>query len=85
MELSEAFKDGRLDEKPEGDKATPVKDSFINLFDKDPEMAMTVVKSLAKHSPGSMNLTDTAPAGETAFQKRQREIEEAAAAKKAKK
>jgi len=81
-ELAEAFKDGRLSEKPEGEKLTPVKDSFLSLFDKDPEMAMTVVKTLPKHVPGSINLTDNIPTGETKWQKRQREIDEAAAKRK---
>lgn len=36
-ELDAAFKDGRLTEKPEGDKPTPVRERMLNLFDKDQE------------------------------------------------
>ena len=76
-ELTEAFKDGRLSEKPEGDKLTPVKDRMLNLFDKDPEGTMLLVKDLPKHE-SSIDLSDHVPAeGESAWDKRQKEIEEA--------
>lgn len=76
-ELTEAFRDGRLSEKPEGDKATPVKDRMLNLFDKDPESAMLLVKDLPKHK-SAINLSDVnPPEGETAWDKRQKEIEAA--------
>lgn len=80
-ELAEAFKDGRLSEKPEGDKATPVKDRMLNLFDKDPEGTLALVKDLPKRK--SIDLSDVkSPEGETAWAKRQREIEEANKKKK---
>lgn len=76
-ELAEAFKDGRLSEKPEGDKATPVKDRMLNLFDKDPEGTLALVKDLPKHK-SAINLSDVnPPEGESAWEKRQKEIEEA--------
>ena len=81
-ELAEAFKDGRLSEKPEGDKATPVKDRMLNLFDKDAEGTLQLVKVLPKHKT-AINLSDIpVPENETAWAKRQREIEEANAKKK---
>lgn len=47
--LDAAFKDGRLSEKPEGDKLTPVKDGMLNLFDKvDPEGTRVMLASIAK-------------------------------------
>lgn len=74
-ELTEAFKDGRLSEKPEGDKLTPVKDRMLNLFDKDPEGTMLLVRDLPKHKT-SIDLSDHVPAeGESAWDKRQKEIE----------
>jgi hypothetical protein len=63
-----------LSEKPEGDKATPVKDRMLNLFDKDPEGALALVKDLPKHK-SAINLSDvTPPEGESAWEKRQKEI-----------
>lgn len=75
-ELDTAFRDGRLAEKPEGEKQTPVKDRMLNLFDKDPEGTLQMLKDLpARHL--SMNLSDvTPPEGETAWAKRQKEIEQ---------
>jgi hypothetical protein len=74
-ELTEAFRDGRLSEKPEGDKATPVRDRMLNLFDKDPEGALALVKDLPKHKT-AINLSDVpAPDSENAWVKRQKEIE----------
>lgn len=55
-ELDAAFKDGRLSEKPEGDKLTPVKDGMLNLFDKDPEGTRTMLRSIAK--PTSLDKLD---------------------------
>lgn len=82
LELADAFKDGRLSEKPEGEKLTPVKDRMLNLFDKDPESAMLLVKDLPKHK-SAIDLSDvTSTDGETAWAKRQREIEEANKKKK---
>jgi len=73
-ELADSFLDGRLSEKPEGDKATPVKDRMLSLFDKDPEGTMALVKDLPKHKQG-INLSDVpSPDGETAWDKRQKEI-----------
>ena len=46
-ELDVAFKDGRLSEKPVGDKLTPVRDSMLNLFDKDPEGTHAMLGSIA--------------------------------------
>lgn len=82
-ELVEAFKDGRLSEKPAEGKPTPVKDRMLNLFDKDPEGTMSLVKDLPKRT--SINLSDVkSPEGETAWAKRKKEIEEANATKKKK-
>lgn len=81
LELADAFKDGRLSEKPEGDKATPVKDRMLNLFDKDAEGTMQLIKDLPKHK-SAINLSDVDPQVETAFQKRKREIDEANKKKK---
>lgn len=47
-ELDAAFKDGRLSEKPEGDKLTPVRDGVLNLFDKDPEGTRIMLACIAK-------------------------------------
>ncbi len=47
-ELDAAFKDGRLSEKPDGVKLTPVKDGMLNLFDKDPEGTRVMLASIAK-------------------------------------
>jgi hypothetical protein len=73
-ELGEAFKDGRLSEKPEGDKATPVKDRMMNLFDKDPETAMELIKDLPKHK-ATLDLSDSGQPGESAWDKRKKEID----------
>lgn len=76
-ELAEAFKDGRLSEKPVEGKSTPVKDRMLNLFDKDPEGTMQLVKDLPKHK-SAIDLSDvTPPEGESAWDKRQKEIEAA--------
>ena len=76
-ELTEAFRDGRLSEKPEGEKATPVKDRMLNLFDKDPEGTLALIKDLPKHK-SAINLSDVnPPEGESAWEKRQKEIEAA--------
>lgn len=81
-ELADSFLDGRLSEKPEGDKATPVKDRMLSLFDKDPEGTMALVKDLPKHKQG-INLSDVpSPDGETAWDKRQKEIAANAKGKK---
>jgi hypothetical protein len=47
-ELDAAFKDGRLTEKPEGDKLTPVRENMLNLFDANPEGTRAMLKSIAK-------------------------------------
>lgn len=75
LELTDAFRDGRLNEKPEGDKPTPVKDLMMNLFDKDPEGTMQLVKDLPRRK-AAINLSDMASEeGESAWEKRQKEIE----------
>lgn len=76
LELADAFKDGRLSEKPEGDKPTPVKDRMLNLFDKDAEGTLALIKDLPRRK--SIDLSDVpSPEAETAWAKRQREIDEA--------
>lgn len=80
-ELADAFKDGRLSEKPEGEKLTPVKDRMLNLFDKDADGTLALIKDLPKRK--SIDLSDVpSPEGESAWAKRQREIEEANKKKK---
>ena len=74
-ELTDAFRDGRLSEKPEGDKPTPVRDRMLNLYDKDPEGTLELVKLLPKHTPANLNLGDRSGT-EDAWAKRQKEIEE---------
>jgi len=46
IELDAAFKDGRMNEKPEGDKLTPVKDRMLNLFDKDPDGTRAMLSAI---------------------------------------
>lgn len=48
QELDAAFKDGRLTEKPEGDKLTPVRENMLNLFDANPEGTRKMLNSIAK-------------------------------------
>lgn len=47
-ELDAAFKDGRLTEKPEGDKLTPVRENMLNLFDANPDGTRAMLASIAK-------------------------------------
>jgi len=80
-ELTLALADGRLTEKADGS----VKASMLQLFDLNPESSMTMLKGLTPHKSASLELGDGGnPTGETAFQKRKREIDEANAAKKKK-
>lgn len=48
QELDAAFKDGRLSEKPEGDKKTPVRDNMLNLFDANAEGTRTMLAAIPK-------------------------------------
>lgn len=73
-ELTLAFRDGRLSEKPVEGKPTPVKDRMMNLFDKDPEAAMQMVKDLTPHKSATVELSDIG-GGESAWDKRKAEIE----------
>lgn len=58
-ELELCFKDGRLSEKPEGEKLTPVRDNMMNLFDKDPEGTRLMLGSIATPTKlEGMNLGD---------------------------
>lgn len=60
-ELDQAFKDGRLAEKPEGDKLTPVRDRMLNLYDKDSEGTITMLSSIpAPTALDKLNLGDKA-------------------------
>ena len=67
-EVDAAIKDGRLSEKEDGS----VKASMLNLFDKDPESAMNLVKSLPTREKTHIELGD---GGKTLWQKRQEEID----------
>lgn len=80
-ELTLALADGRLTEKADGS----VKASMLQLFDFNPESSMTMLKGLTPHKSASLELGDGGnTTGETAFQKRQREIDQANEAKKKK-
>lgn len=71
-ELNAAFKDGRLSEST--DKPGSVKQGWLDLYDKSPEGADTALKNLKPHQSASkMDLGD--PKGESAWEKRQKEIE----------
>ena len=72
-ELADAFKDGRLSEKADGS----VKTEMLKLYDANPESTMTMLQSMSKRQSVASNLSDRgAKDGETAWEKRQREIEE---------
>lgn len=72
-ELADAFKDGRLSEKADGS----VKTKMLKLYDADPEATMDMLQSMSKRKSVAVNLADTSGKdGETAWEKRQREIEE---------
>lgn len=73
-ELNSAFLDGRLSEKPVEGKPTPVKDRMLNLFDKDAEGTMEMIKDLPVRTPKSIELSDAATTG-SAWEKRKAEIE----------
>ena len=73
-ELEQAFLDGRLSEKPEGDKPAPVRERMLNLFDATGNDALQILKDLPKRKPVTLELADFAPGG--AFAARQKEIDE---------
>lgn len=71
LELADAFKDGRLSEKQDGS----VKTKMLKLFDADPDATMEMLQSMGKRKPVAANLSDTGSGGESAWEKRQKEIE----------
>lgn len=70
-ELADAFKDGRLSEKADGS----VKAKMLELYDANPVATMEMLKSMGKRKSVAANLADTSPEGESAWEKRQKEIE----------
>jgi hypothetical protein len=70
-ELADAFKDGRLSEKADGS----VKTKMLKLYDADPEATMEMLESMGKRKSVAANLSDTGDDKESAWEKRQKEIE----------
>lgn len=70
-ELAEAFKDGRLSEKADGS----VKAKMLELYDANPVATMEMLQSMGKRKSVAANLADTSAEGESAWEKRQKEIE----------
>lgn len=71
QELAYAFKDGRLSEKADGS----VKAKMLELYDANPVATMEMLQSMGKRKSVAANLADTSAEGESAWEKRQKEIE----------
>ncbi|OJV39319.1 MAG: hypothetical protein BGO29_07470 [Bacteroidales bacterium 36-12] len=69
-ELADAFKDGRLSEKEDGS----VKKEMISLYESSPDATLTMIRALTPRKSVSVALGDSK--GESAWEKRQKEIEE---------